>query len=417
MLYPIKGEPGTPSLTVYTPGGALAIWEWWCRISVFFHVGEEVIVFLAHDTDGRWIVVGGEQGNFNIREGQVVNRAAGLQEPLGAFLERLAATLQAQGVEPVRPSPAAWAWSAFLSPVSRNRLEPTAPSDVRRKTSYTAGSTGPVGNPMGEPYLVNNNSTHSGAVAGSAADFFVRRETGRPNMERVDTANFNFTYGGSTSVAATQYDGINAVFWKDTGFPGRWAERHGGIRLQRYRLSKQTSNSTIVGRGAPQIHRIGMRWMCRACFLHEMGHWLSLDHDDDPICSTTAAEPAGHVLILCLGHSKSQSALQRSRRYRADLSDEQHGDAHADRDRLPLTATPSPTATPNAHTPADRHSHAHPDTDCNRCDRVRRCRLPRPRPRPPHHRLQPMYRRVRRCRPPRSHRRRPPRPRPPHHRL
>ena len=232
IRYPIKGEPDAPSLTVYTLGGIIG--DLGLRVSdqARFQTGEEVIVFLAQGVDGRWAVVGGEQGRFDIRDGQVMNQTTDLQEPLTAFLQRLTDALRTQGVQPTLPTPAEYIsreasalvthteLAQFISLVSLDGPGRTASDAAAPENFVYRGIHWPGPHPMGEPYLINNNSVYSGAAAGSAADFLNAVTQAGQVWSAVGTANFNLTYGGSTAVAAAQYDGLNVIFWKDTGCPG-----------------------------------------------------------------------------------------------------------------------------------------------------------------------------------------------------
>lgn len=292
VRYQIKGEIDRSHIVVFTQGGVVGDLGLAVSDEAQFRVGDEVIVFLNPDANGRWGVVGGAQGKYEVHHATISNRFVGLQEPLSAFVARLTEIMASQGAAPSLPAPAERA--AIEASAAGAAFD--ALGGLWRGTALAAtesfvyqGYHWPGPNPMGESYRVNSNSAHSGGANGSTADFLDAVIEAGLTWNAVDTADFNFTYGGTTAISAAQYDGINAVFWLDVGCPGPLATSYWWYSPSTLVISEADIQMNDCwawdATGAPDWDEVDVQ----SVVLHEIGHWLSLLHDDDPICSTGAA--------------------------------------------------------------------------------------------------------------------------------
>lgn len=347
VRYQIKGEIDRSHIVVFTQGGVIGDLGLAVSDEAQFRVGDEVIVFLNPDANGRWDVVGGAQGKYEVHDATISNRFVGLQEPMSAFVARLTEIMASQGVEPSLPAPAeraaieaSAAGAAFdtLGGIWRDSTALAAPESFVYQGYHWPGP-----NPMGESYRVNSNSAHSGGANGSAADFLDAVIEAGLTWNAVDTADFGFTYGGPTGVISATYDGINAVFWRNDGCPGPLATSYWWFWSS---TTKEIIEADIHmndcwpwdATGAPDWDEVDVQ----SVVLHEIGHWLSLLHDDDPICSTGAARRP----IMCSTYVLGTLSHTLHANDRAGISYIYPAATLSPTPTASITWTPSPTPTP-----------------------------------------------------------------------
>ena len=101
VVLPIEKQwkgPNVSMVTVRQPGGSAG--EITQRVMGLpeFAVGEEVVLFLRKQADGRYATVGGKQGKFTVRINpqsgkEMIEDLTGKEQELGEFLSRLKETL------------------------------------------------------------------------------------------------------------------------------------------------------------------------------------------------------------------------------------------------------------------------------------------------------------------------------------
>jgi hypothetical protein len=266
----IKGNTGTRFLAIETPGGVVGDIGLMVLPAPRFARGEEVLVFLAASPEGGYRVVGSLQGKYAVRQGWALNDDLGIAVPLVTLVRRILGIMEAHGI----PAALSAGWE------SRFPMATAKPPPFRQLLEFRyLGYHWPGPEPMGEPYLVNVNTTD---VPSDQALQAV--QAAADTWTNVDGADFEFVYGGTTTAtdASNPPNGKNEVLWKNEGHTGVL-----GTAWFWYRSStKEIFEADMVindyynwdTSGAPT----GEEFDLQSVVLHEFGHFLHLGHDDNP---------------------------------------------------------------------------------------------------------------------------------------
>jgi len=190
-------------------------------------------------------------------------------------------------------------------------------------------------NPMEEDYLINVNTSDVNGSNGSV-EAFRNAVIGAGNTWSNAGAKFAFRYGGATGITTSAYDEKNVIRWEDMGSTSTlaeatwWSYSGGQIIEVDIRFNDHYSWDAT---GSPS----GSEPDVQSIATHEMGHWLSLNHDDDPSCS--GCPSGGPVMCRCYTMGSVKRTLASS-----DIA----GIKALYGSQSPSTATPTPTATPTA---------------------------------------------------------------------
>lgn len=291
----LKGVTQRPGLSLHVPGGCIGELCMAVSDEVTFQLGEEALLFLTEEPGHRLQVLGGNQGKFSIL-GQMVRSAWGevwsLAETRARIREALststrtnrAFSMSDRGGTCLGDTWAAVGWSVK----DRNIFTPD-------NYVYTGKKWfGPA--PMGEPFFININSLDINTGNGTATDFQNAILSAAATWSNVSLADFTFTYGGPTATAATEYDNVNAIFWQNMGQVSvlaratYWFYTSGQIIEADIAINDYFSWDATGTPGSSESD-------LQSVLLHELGHWLALDHDDDPTCSSCPV--LGPVMCYC----------------------------------------------------------------------------------------------------------------------
>ncbi|MGD2179413.1 MAG: matrixin family metalloprotease, partial [Anaerolineae bacterium] len=137
-----------------------------------------------------------------------------------------------------------------------------------------SGQKWPGSDPMGEDYLVNPaNNDGLGAMAVLNA---VTSAAG--TWSSVSTADFEFSYGTTTGATTHGYNNANEILWRNVGASSTlatsyWWYNYSDFILEADVVFNDYHAWTTSGPGGYDIETVA---------LHELGHWLSLDHSNNP---------------------------------------------------------------------------------------------------------------------------------------
>lgn len=246
-----------------------------------FRVGEKVVLFAVHDPSLYCPLTGWLQGKLTISAHEEVGDSEGnlygsvvndeLVRPRRSaerlLLRELIAYLQTGG----RPKPLARDPKQVSAP-TKDRVCITTPT---RAFAYT-GRKWPDAS-AANPVIYRVNSTGAPTYFDSALTAAFATWTA------VEGKDFAFAYGGITKAHEFRIDNENAVFWnsKGTGMDKvylaltitYWDKRGGHILVE--------CDEEFNGREPFSSDGAGGTYDLQTVALHEAGHWLSLDDEDD----------------------------------------------------------------------------------------------------------------------------------------
>jgi hypothetical protein len=280
-----------------------------------FTVGEDVFLFLARE-EGAHRVAAGKQGKFGVVGDRAVNQAWGLAFPL----EALSAGAQS----------GSWPRGVPANPVEAGS---SATGAAVLPDAYVYNNVRwPGSNPMEEPFEINLNTADAGGGNGSQNDF-INAIVGAANTWGSAGAKFRFRYQGTTGVAGQANDNHNVVYWENLGnsttlAEAKWWYMSNGTIVDADIRFNDYYAWDVTGRPAsnePDLQSVAA---------HELGHWLSLGHDNEGNCS----HPSGPMMCA----TYQMGSLKRS----LHANDVAGIRAIYGAASVPPTATPRPTATP-----------------------------------------------------------------------
>jgi hypothetical protein len=239
VLESLKNKASVPlSLTV--PGGTVGEVTQSNSNSPLFWPNERVVVFI----DSRSRLVGAFQGKFQVLNDLVVERGL----PLTSFLAEI------KGVQSGR---------------DEGNFSPRSDED-NGNSSYCGYSVSPYrwcqDNPMGEDFYINTGATENqrSAIVGAALAW------------NSSGACFQFSYGGTSQVSGTTFDGTNIIYWDNQldeqtlAQTTYWFNTTTGCMLEADCGFNENMIWNTTGEGSD--------YDIQTCMLHEFGHYLSLDH-------------------------------------------------------------------------------------------------------------------------------------------
>lgn len=242
----LKGSAASGSLSFKVEGGVVGEIGQKNSNSPLFWPNERVIVFI----DPQYRLVDEFQGKFQVRDGVVVER--GLL--LSAFLTEIKDILCGKGEGNFFPRAAERLW----------------PVDSARSDYSISPYRWCQENPMGEDFYFHLRTTENYRAACLEAAL----------TWNSSGACFQFSYGGLTQISGTVFDGVNVIYW-DSQLPDQtlaqttyWFNASTGCMLEvdcgfNDRLAWSTNGEESA-------------YDVQTCMLHEFGHYLSLDHSQDP---------------------------------------------------------------------------------------------------------------------------------------
>jgi hypothetical protein len=308
VINSIRGRP-EGRLAVVVPGGVVEDIGLSVSPAPLFALGEEVLVFLEPSPTNGYHVMGSVQGRYTIRQGWAVNDESGVALPLRSVISQVLEIMDRHDIASSLPRD----WESIVPQAS------SSPPDTRHLLNFVyEGYHWPQPDPMGEDYLVNVNAADvppSEALQAilAAADTWTA----------VSTADFEFTYGGSSTATDAGFNNKNEILWKDQGNTGNIA-----LTWFWYRpTSKEILETDMVindyyqwdTSGSPTSEEFDLQ----TAALHEFGHFLHLGHDDNPQA----------VMYYGIAPGEVHRTLHQN-------------DIDGISFIYPVTATPSPTATP-----------------------------------------------------------------------
>jgi len=148
---------------------------------------------------------------------------------------------------------------------------------------------------MGEPYLVNLNTTQDVDPNSALGAILAAADT----WTNISGANFTFEYGGDTT--GTDFtdspNGKNEIMWKDKGNTGTWTNVLARTRVWYWPDTNEIFEAdTVINEHWPwDTNGASDTFDLQSVMLHEFGHFLQLGHDPDPEAVMYAAIPPGVI--------------------------------------------------------------------------------------------------------------------------
>ncbi len=263
----LKGDEVHRELTVKILGGTVDDLGLKVSDSPKFELGEEVLVFLEEE-DGSYRVFGHFQGKHTIRDDRVLERRIALP----AFRRRIHQILSDQAKPPT--------WWRNLRHYLRRLTGPSGDdywpiqSTSPTPTFVYNGMKWGGSNPMEPPYRINP-ANNNGV---SAASVLAVVQSAAATWSEVSTADFEFTYGGTTTATDSSLNGANEILWKDGGYSTALATAYWWYNT----TSGSIVEADIVFNDYHFWSTSGGGYDIETVTLHELGHWLSLGHDSNP---------------------------------------------------------------------------------------------------------------------------------------
>lgn len=275
VLNEIKGHTRTDRLVIRTPGGVVGGIGLWVEPVPHFLPGEEVLVFLAPSPAGGHEVVGATQGKYAVQNGWAVNDAPGTTMPLIALVRRILVIMDAHGYVSTLPPN----WVSRFAPATGSpprAAARTAPTQSQPLGYAYDGQHWPGPNPMGEDYRVNANTSDV-----PAAEALQAIQSAADTWTNVSGADFEFTYGGSSTATDKGNNGKNEITWRAQGTTGTLATAW----IWYWSGSQEIFEADMVINDSYQWDTsgspAGSEFDLQSVALHEFGHYLHLGHDNN----------------------------------------------------------------------------------------------------------------------------------------
>lgn len=288
VLDQVKGWTSEEKLIIRTPGGVVGDVGLWVEPAPHFVPGEEVLVFLEPSPAVGYQVLGSIQGKYTIRQGWAIKDEMDMAVPLITLVRRILGIMDAHGVTSTLPTD----WAARLPPAMDNppRGGPRPSSGIPQPLTFVYdGRYWPGSNPMGEDYRVNVNTSDV-----PSAQALQAIQAAADTWTNVAGADFEFTYGGSSTATDKGMNGQNDIMWKDQGSTSVlgttwiWFYSSGVIVEADMVINDHYDWDTS---GSPT----GGEFDLESVALHEFGHYLQLEHDNSPSAVMYYAISAGSV--------------------------------------------------------------------------------------------------------------------------
>lgn len=276
----IKGRAPDRVITLWLPGGV--VWDLGLGVSDVPHFvpGERVVAFLEAMKGGFFSVTGRDQGKFVLARGLAHNEHTGLSLPAVDFVHQILGFMMDYGLTTSLPPD----WETELRELASE--DPVGGPEL--DNFVYEGYHWPGPNPMGEPYVVNVNTSDPGDMLGAiraAAD----------TWSSVATADFVFTYGGSTFATDRSLNDANEIIWKDEGGNGTLATTYWWYQPSTRHIFEADMVINDHYKWDTSGQPDGSEFDLQSTVLHELGHFLSLGHDSDPAAVMYGYLSAGQV--------------------------------------------------------------------------------------------------------------------------
>ncbi len=283
----IKGRADAKEVVIQMPGGVVGDVGLAVSDTPEFAQGEEVVVFLEASHTANYEVSGWWQGKYHVERGWVHNRGMKYPVKLHDLINQVVGIMDAHSI----PSSLEPDWEQNLP---RPSATPPDFGGVSISNFVYNGLHWPDPNPMGEDYLVNTNIVDDDVTPSQA---LAAVQAAADTWNAVPTANFVFTYGGTSSATelSNPPNGSNEIFWNELGQTGTlamtqwWYNPSTGIIVESDQVINDSYNWDVSG--SPS----GGEFDLESVVLHEFGHYLSLGHDPDPAAVMYYASSAGSV--------------------------------------------------------------------------------------------------------------------------
>jgi len=276
----IKGRAPGGVITLRLPGGVVG--DLGLRVSDVPHFvpGERVIAFLEAGKGGFFGVTGWDQGKFVLERGLAHNEGTGLSLPAVDFVHKILGIMTDHALPTSLPPE----WETQLGELASG--DPVSGPEL--DDFVYEGYHWPGPNPMREPYVVNVNTSDPGDMLGAI-------QAAANTWSSVATADFVFTYGGSTSAADRSLNDANEITWKNEGSNGILATTYWWYEASTRHIFEADMVINDSYKWDTSGQPDGSEFDLQSTVLHELGHFLSLGHDSDPAAVMYGYLNAGQV--------------------------------------------------------------------------------------------------------------------------
>jgi len=256
-------------VTVVAPGGYLptAGIGMWSSHSAVLTDGEAVLLFLHATVDG-YEVVRGERGKFAVESSALTNAAVGLAIAPSALEAALAHRAASFG-RTITHAPA----TLFQTLAQSHPAAPPQPPDRAGQLLADPKWVDPTIH-----IKINVNSAQAGAQPIAFHDAILRALR---TWSIVTDADFTLVDEGATTATSTGYNGLNEILFMHKGENSQlgqaqiWFTEEGVILEADIWLNDDYTFSIAE---SPAVGETDLE----SVVLHELGHWVPLDHTADP---------------------------------------------------------------------------------------------------------------------------------------
>lgn len=262
--------PALAEVVVYTDGGFLADegLGMFSSHTPRFAIGEEVLVFLQKRAAG-YQVVNGEGGKFTVFQGNAASAYYRDHLPLTEVVAALAtANRTTQQVIPLGTPEPVGGYAADSMP--SNRMQPLAtatPTPLPKWSSATPKIN----------VQVNLNSTQIGGQAGTAEQFSTAINNALRTWSVIPEAGATLLYNGPITSTTTSLNRISEILFMKNGTNGRLGQAQIWFTSSFVIIEADlwiNDDYVLDATGSPAMGEIDLE----SVVLHELGHWLPLNH-------------------------------------------------------------------------------------------------------------------------------------------
>ncbi|MBX3015850.1 MAG: matrixin family metalloprotease [Caldilineaceae bacterium] len=285
IYYTLLGKQLT-TVTIRTDGGFLAKegLGLYTSHTPRFAPEEEVLLFLAQTETG-YRLVGGEKGKYSVIQATAVSAYYHAEQPLEQTITTIVHAATQQGRTATVPAQ----WRATEADVAARQAKPTITTSLINQPM--ADPKWPGTNPKVTIYA-NLNSIHIGAQGGSAEQFLTAIRNAIRTWSVVETATITLVYQGSTTSTSTGFNNKNEIVFMRKGAGTQlgqaqiWFTTAGVIVEADIWINEDYAVDATTNLQGDEVD-------LESIVLHELGHWLPLNHLNNPAAVMHAVLSAG----------------------------------------------------------------------------------------------------------------------------